>query len=92
MTGLFSEDVSPYFRRDLRTSFPGRYTIINPGLPAISRSIAAIAGVATAIIKNKKIIDVYNEPFFFFESNTFFIVSPCSCEASFFLLLPSTKT
>ena len=27
MTGLFSEDVSPYFRRDLRTSFPGRYSV-----------------------------------------------------------------
>ncbi len=27
MTGLFLEDVSPYFRRDLRTSFPGRYNL-----------------------------------------------------------------
>jgi integrase len=25
MTGLLSEDVSPYFKRDLRTSLPGRY-------------------------------------------------------------------
>ena len=25
MTGLFSEDVSPYFKRDLLTFLPGRY-------------------------------------------------------------------
>jgi hypothetical protein len=27
MTGLFPEDVSPYFKRDLLTLLPGRYKV-----------------------------------------------------------------
>jgi hypothetical protein len=30
MTGLFLEDVSPYFRRDPWTSLPGRYNMLSP--------------------------------------------------------------
>jgi len=34
MTGLFSEDVSPYFRRDLRQLLPGRYKFCKDRLAA----------------------------------------------------------
>ncbi len=44
MTGLFLEDVSPYFRRDLRTSLPGRY--MEWGLPAPCRGRRTYASLA----------------------------------------------